>query len=527
MRRNLPVTDREVEVQEDRPLISATNDRGVIEYVNDAFLEVSGYERDELIGQAHNIIRHPDMPQAAFRSMWETLQAGQPWMGMVKNRCKNGDFYWVSAYVTPIRRDGRIIGFESVRHKPRPEWVRRATRVYQRLNQGKPAVPRARLLAETFDQSLPLGLTAGAALIPMAAGATTPVTASLTVVGLIAGSIWHHCRMQRWLQQSLSQRKDAFADPLIAATYSPRHQGWRELDLVLVSEKARLTTVLERMEDLAGQLSSRAAENHQLMQTTRQRIGHQRDETDQTASAINEMTSSISEVSQSVNESAARADEANTATSEITQTASRSSQAIDRLNHSVEGVGDAVSALGEATDEIGSAAQLITDIADQTNLLALNAAIEAARAGEQGRGFAVVADEVRNLASRTRESTERIHEIIGNFKQQVQSSLQATEASKGIAREGLESVQETETKITEVAGHIDDIASQAIQMASAVEEQSQVAEQINQQITRIAEVADETTNKAGSSAEISASVETLSEDLYVLVERFKNDTGHA
>ncbi|MFW6191737.1 MAG: PAS domain-containing protein, partial [Thiohalospira sp.] len=137
MKNNQPVTQKEFDYPEDWVIISATDTKGRITHVNEDFLKTSGFERDELIGRPHNVIRHPDMPPAAFQMMWDELQAGQAWMGIVKNRCKNGDHYWVDAYVTPLFEEGEIVGYESVRTKPDPLHIRRAEHLYQRINAGK------------------------------------------------------------------------------------------------------------------------------------------------------------------------------------------------------------------------------------------------------------------------------------------------------------------------------------------------------------------------------------------------------
>jgi len=136
MRNNLPVTDKERTFPQQQKLISSTDLTGKIIYCNDAFVEVSGFARDELIGQPHNIVRHPDMPVEAYQSMWGELKAGRPWMGLVKNRCKNGDYYWVSAYVTPVVAGGDIVGYESVRTVPTRDQVDRAESVYEGLRDG-------------------------------------------------------------------------------------------------------------------------------------------------------------------------------------------------------------------------------------------------------------------------------------------------------------------------------------------------------------------------------------------------------
>ena len=118
MRQNLPVTQRERTFPASERLISTTDLNSNITYCNDAFVEISGFTREELLGQPHNLVRHPDMPPGVFAHMWETIKQGKPWMGVVKNRAKNGDYYWVSAYVTPIYENGRVAGYESVRSLP-------------------------------------------------------------------------------------------------------------------------------------------------------------------------------------------------------------------------------------------------------------------------------------------------------------------------------------------------------------------------------------------------------------------------
>ena len=130
MRNNQPVSDKAINLNADVAIISHTDEKGLITFVNDDFVEISGYTYEELLGNPHNILRHPDMPAEAFRDLWQTVKSGRPWSGIVKNRCKNGDHYWVRASVTP-RQDG---GYMSVRVKPEPSEVEQAEHLYRRLN---------------------------------------------------------------------------------------------------------------------------------------------------------------------------------------------------------------------------------------------------------------------------------------------------------------------------------------------------------------------------------------------------------
>lgn len=138
MRMNLPVTGRDVSISDTANILSTTDLNGDITYVNPDFIKISGFDEDELLGQHHNIVRHPDMPREAFADLWFSVRGGNSWMGMVKNRCKNGDHYWVSAFVTPISRNGRVVEYQSVRTKPQPAQIAAAEGLYAQLRDQRP-----------------------------------------------------------------------------------------------------------------------------------------------------------------------------------------------------------------------------------------------------------------------------------------------------------------------------------------------------------------------------------------------------
>ena len=140
MRDNQPITNHERQVPAGQWLVSRTDARGIITFANRTFVEMSGYSEAELLGQPHNLVRHPDMPAGAFADLWATLQAGQPWVGIVKNRCKDGGFYWVRAAVTPEMVDGRLVGYVSIRTRPDSAEVTAATAAYARIQAGSRAL---------------------------------------------------------------------------------------------------------------------------------------------------------------------------------------------------------------------------------------------------------------------------------------------------------------------------------------------------------------------------------------------------
>ncbi|MFZ5961005.1 methyl-accepting chemotaxis protein [Pseudomonas knackmussii] len=519
MRNNQPVTQRERTFPAEQRLISTTDHRGVITYANDAFVAISGFEREELLGSPHNLVRHPDVPPAVFAHMWETLKKGRPWMGIVKNRCKNGDHYWVNAYVTPVFERNEIVGYESVRVRPTAEQVERAQALYQRIAAGKSAVPsRDRWLPVLLDW-LPFILTSQVAFL---IGTWLDshwgfLLAALLAVPLgLAGLSWQ----QRGLKRLLRLAEQTTSDPLIAQMYTDSRGAQARLEMSILSQEARLKTCLTRLQDTAEQLTQQARQADSLAHHSSAGLERQRVETDQVATAVNEMAATTQEVANNVQRTADATRQANELTRQGRSIASETREAIERLSASVGETGLAVSQLAQDSNEIGGVVDVIKGIADQTNLLALNAAIEAARAGEMGRGFAVVADEVRSLAQRTAESTEQIHGLIAKLQQTAENAVSAMETGRRQADEGVERVLLADQALVGISDSVANIADMAHQIAAAAEEQSAVAEEINRNIATIAQLADQTSGEAQRTALLSEELTGTAQEQYSLVERF-------
>lgn len=247
----------------------------------------------------------------------------------------------------------------------------------------------------------------------------------------------------------------------------------------------------------------------------------QRDQTIQVVTAINQMGATISEIASNAATAADTASQASDNTQVGQNVVSKAKDAISRLALDIENTGQVVEQLASTTQEIGSILDVIRDISEQTNLLALNAAIEAARAGEQGRGFAVVADEVRNLASRTADSTEEIQKMINQLQSDAKDAVSAMEAGKSVTGEGVSASDEAVEVLVNISERIHDISDRNTQVATATEEQSTVVHTINQNIEEINAINEMTTGTAQELAAASAELKELSVRLDTMVGSFK------
>ncbi len=235
---------------------------------------------------------------------------------------------------------------------------------------------------------------------------------------------------------------------------------------------------------------------------------------------MHEMSQSIGEVSAHVAGTADKARQVQETTGQGMSVIASTRDAIDQLKRTVHDVSQAVQAVSDQNRSIATAAETIAQIAEQTNLLALNAAIEAARAGEHGRGFAVVADEVRELAKRTRASTSEIHEVMSGLVERSERSVTMARSGVEAADLGLEKMLTAEHALQDINGAVGEITGMAIQMASAMEQQAQVAEQIDQQIGRMSTMARQTLDKGEKSTHCIGELGRIAEALHELVVRF-------
>ncbi|NVZ49650.1 methyl-accepting chemotaxis protein [Pseudomonas sp. B6002] len=517
MKINLPVTGRGVDFAPDANILSTTDLTGAITYANGDFIDVCGYTREELLGSPHNLLRHPDMPPAAFAHMWQTLKSGRSWMGMVKNRCKNGDHYWVSAYATPVTREGKTVEYQSVRTKPATHRVAAAERAYAQLRAGK----RRKLPA--FGMGVKLSAwVIGSSGMTWALGLVT-YSLAWQLLALVAGCAVGAAGVNVILRPlaQLNQRARLIADnPLSQAIYTGRSDECGQIEFALQMLEAQVGAVVGRIGDASLRLSGHAAQLVEHLDASQASSQGQQTQTDQVAAAIHQMAASVAEVANHALEASKAADQAGSETRKGHQRVDDSRDAVLRLSDELARATQVIHQLESHSGEISGVLEVIRTIAEQTNLLALNAAIEAARAGEQGRGFAVVADEVRGLAQRTQQSTNEIQRMISTLQSGARDAVQAMAHSSEHVEASVQQAQRAAAALDGISQRVTQITAMSQQIAAAVEEQSAVSEDINRNIVGIRN-AGEATVSAGQQSQLSSGdVATLADDLRQLAQEF-------
>jgi len=463
------VTQNEYTLDDDTTLMSTTDLQSYITHANDTFVQVSGYTLNELLGQPHNLVRHPDMPKAAFADMWYTLQQGEPWSGIVKNRRKNGDHYWVRANAVPVVRNGQTTGYMSIRNRATPEEIAAAEPLYKALNEGrcnrrihKGLVVRKGWLGKL--PAMPLRWRVRGVMAVLFALLAASLTLSHAGWSAVAASAVVML-LGTWLfeQQIVRPIENVARQALKVATgerNSVEHLNRSdELGLTLraVGQLGLMCRWL--IHDISGQVASvrngseRLAQgNEDLNDRTRQTVSN----VQQTVATMNQMAASV----QSNSETAAEVDKLSMAASTA---ASEGGEAMQTVVKTMDDIAN-------STQRIGSITSLINDIAFQTNILALNAAVEAARAGEQGKGFAVVAGEVRHLANRSANAANDIRKLIDASASKVQSGADQVHAAGRTMDDIVEQVKNVTRLIAQISHSTSEQATGLSELTRAVAE---------------------------------------------------------
>ncbi len=519
MQRKTLSSGRNVELPVDANILSTTNTQSFINYVNPDFVAISGYSADELIGQPHNIVRHPDMPAKAFEHMWATLKSGRSWMGMVKNRCKNGDHYWVSAYVTPISQNGNTVEYQSVRTRPQPEHLEAAERLYEHIRNGRKSKRELSLRSKSVSMIAALsaiGIGGGASLLAVPFSDALVLAASSAVLSG-AGVLWLLAPLR-----GLAERARRIADnPLSQVLYTGRGDELGQIEFALRMAQAETGAVIGRIADASSRLDNHAKSLLGEIDASNKLSVQQQLATDQIALSVNEVVSSIQDVARNAQGAAEAAQHAGNETRAGQDLVALTSESISELEQKIQQAVQVVHELESRCSEISQVLDVIGSIAEQTNLLALNAAIEAARAGEQGRGFAVVADEVRSLAARTQQSTMDIHQMIGGLQQSALSAVSVMDQSREQAESTVGHARQAAAALLGIGQRVTEIAQMNTQIAVAVEEQGIVSENINCTIGSIRDAAERNVVTGDSNRKSASEVLQLTSGLYGLVQQFK------
>ena len=507
MRNNQPVTQREYVLHDDDILVSRTDLKGLITYANPAFIKASGFSYEELMGSPHNLVRHPDMPTAAFENLWGTIKQGEIWKGLVKNRRKNGDFYWVSASITPSYENGQLSGFTSVRIKASEQEIARASHAYRQIREGHGqhlTLKAGRLerrgwrgwldnfRLDSLRSRLNLFVYGAATLLvtngvlgyigldcadKAFSSTLMDIQIALTILGLVGLAVLGRSLAQAILRPQRSAM--AFISQLAAGNLSVQMEDFGN------TEMGQMTRLLD---SLRKSLRSISLDVNQCVerftQSATQIVSSNEDlnvRTEQQAAALHETAASMEEFTATVEQNVGNARQASQLSDEAVGVVRESGEVMHQVVETMVGI-------TQASRQMADIISVIDSIAFQTNILALNASVEAARAGEQGRGFAVVASEVRNLAGRSGEAAKQIRQLIDSSTQQI--------------NQGEVLVQQAEASISSVVSAVTKVNDIMEEIAAASTEQGLGINQVNQAIIQMEQVTQRNAQLVGQVTEV-------------------------
>lgn len=526
LKRNSPyVTDKETVIPENVFIYSRTDLKSIIVEANEAFAEISGYNIDEMLGKPHNLVRHPDMPSEAFKDLWRALKKGAPWQGVIKNRRSDGGYYWVLANASPVRENGVVVGYQSIRTRPTAEQIRKASEAYKRINSGDRSI-------RIFEGKV---VAVHSPLVEHLLKAETQLTIAMAVLvllsllGLIEGFIvrgfWGASSLAT-LPFVLGLGFGLYMFFLLLPKLKKHMQKTEDyLNSLLVSGNLVNPMPAGEITGNAGSISRKIALLVSWMQATVQCIGdavlHVEQGTEQVekaicdiekaaksqnqatlavAAGVEEMSLSLREVSENLRVTEEVVSQTGSKAQNGAQVSEKATEQILSLSETIKCAAGQVEALAKSSAEVGIVAKEIREIANQTNMLALNASIEAARAGEAGRGFAVVATEVRGLADRTMKATERIDLLLNTIQDDSDRSIAGIRTGATQMDDAVTLVREAQSSLGEINQFMREAVRMVTEISTSSKQQSAAMTEIGSNAAHVASMTEENLRQVNHSS---------------------------
>lgn len=479
-------------------IVSETDLRGVITEVNEKFMEVAKYSRDELIGQPHNIVRHPDMPKEAFKALWATIGKGEIFRAQVKNKAKDGTPYYVDAVIAPIMGDnGKPKSYIGVRYD-----ITKIEAERQNMRGIIKAIDESYIHVE-YDMK-------GSVLMVNKNFQNLLGFSETEVIGQGHNSqdekFWQELRAGK-VQKGIFQKKTKSGQVVwVQSVYSPITD-----EMGRVYKIAEISTDVTEQQNMIASIKGTAHDlseaSHNLTTTAEQMSEaavKTSKESQSAAASAQEIAGGVQVVAANIEEMVASIKEISRST---TESSNMSHSALARVHESNRRITE----LGNSGQQIGEVIKVISAIAQQTNLLALNATIEAARAGDAGRGFAVVASEVKELAKQTAKATESITGQITAIQDQTQQAVK-------IMHEVSDSVEKLNSLSGSIASALEQQTATTNQISQVVVQSQKGVESIVETIKTVSLVAQESTSTSEETLNSSQSLGKLAEKLSALTQ---------